>query len=130
MGDAESRAAIEALVDAINRRDLRALERVFTQDVVLEWPQSGERINGEANRREIHERMPSLPTITPWRITGTGAHWVLEAAHDYCDGAPYFGVFVIETRGGLFARDTTYWSQPFPTPEWRAPWVERMDPTN
>jgi len=44
MSDAQSRATIDALVAAINARDHSALDRVFTEDVVLEWPQSGERI--------------------------------------------------------------------------------------
>ena len=52
MSDAPHPAAIDALVAAINARDLEALDRVFTEDVVMEWPQSGERIRGGENRRE------------------------------------------------------------------------------
>ena len=26
----------------------------------------------------------------------------------------------------LIAREIAYWLKPFPAPEWRAPWVERM----
>lgn len=59
MSDAKNRAAIDALVTAINTRDLNALDKVFTEDVVMEWPQSGERIRGEKNRREIYSRFPS-----------------------------------------------------------------------
>ena len=44
MSEATSRAVIDALVTAINARDLQALDDVFTEDVVMEWPQSGERI--------------------------------------------------------------------------------------
>jgi hypothetical protein len=29
-------------------------------------------------------------------------------------------------RDGLVAKETAYWTKPFPAPEWRAPWVERM----
>ena len=79
MSEAANRATIDALVAAINARDLRALDAVFTHDVVLEWPQSGERIVGQENRREIYGRFPSLLAVSP-----------------------------------------------FPAPEWRAPWVERM----
>jgi ketosteroid isomerase-like protein len=127
MSDDERRVTIEAFVTAMNAHDLDALATLYTDDVILEWPQSGERIRGEANRREVYERFPSLPTITPTRVTGSGDHWVLEAALDYGDGAPYLGVFVLELRGERVARSVTYWSQPFPAPEWRAPWVERMD---
>ncbi len=126
MSEARNRAAIEALVMAINGRDLAALDKVFTEDVVLEWPQSGERIRGGRNRREIYSRFPALPRVTPRRVSGSGDAWVLEAMLDYGDGEPYQCVFVFEMRGGLIARETGYWSKPFPAPEWRAPWVERL----
>jgi ketosteroid isomerase-like protein len=126
MSKAKNRATIEALVAAINGRDHEALDKVFTEDVAMEWPQSGERINGGQNRREIYSRFPSLPKVTPRRITGSGDVWVLEANLDYGDGEPYQCVFVFEMRGGLIAKEVAYWTKPFPAPAWRAPWVERM----
>jgi ketosteroid isomerase-like protein len=126
MDDAGNRRAIQALVAALNAGDRVALDGVFTEDVVLEWPQSGERIRGGQQRREIYSRFPSLPKVTPRRVTGSGDLWVLEAGLDYGDGEPYLCVFVFEMRDGLIAKETAYWSKPFPAPEWRAPWVERM----
>jgi ketosteroid isomerase-like protein len=126
MSETRNRATIDALVAAINRRDLAALDRVFTEDVVMDWPQSGERINGGQNRRAIYSRFPSLPQVTPRRMTGSGDVWVLEANLDYGDGEPYKCVFVFEMRDGLIAKEIAYWAKPFPAPEWRAPWVERM----
>src|SRR5438067_13184505 len=61
MSEARNRAAIDALVAAINARNLGALDKVFTEDIIMEWPQSGERIRGGSNRREIYSRFPSLP---------------------------------------------------------------------
>jgi ketosteroid isomerase-like protein len=58
MSKAKNRATIEALVAALNGRDHEVLDKVFTEDVVMEWPQSGERINGGQNRREIYARFP------------------------------------------------------------------------
>ena len=52
--------------------DRAALDTVFSDDVIMEWPQSGERIRGARNRREIYGRFPSLPTITPRRLIGEG----------------------------------------------------------
>jgi hypothetical protein len=52
--------------------------------------------------------------------------WVLEANLDYGDGEPYRCVFIFHMRDGLIAKETAHWSKPFPAPEWRAPWVERM----
>lgn len=126
MNESPNCATIEALVAAINARDLEALDKVFTQDVVMDWPQSGERIRGEKNRREIYARFPSLPRATPRRLVGSGDVWVLEASLDYGDGDPYQAIFIFEMRDGLIARETAYWSKPFPAPDWRAAWVERM----
>ncbi|HEY7635606.1 MAG TPA: nuclear transport factor 2 family protein [Gemmatimonadales bacterium] len=126
MSEARNLAVIEALVAAINARDLAALDKVFTDDVILEWPQSGERIRGAQNRREIYSRFPSLPKVSPRRITGGGDVWVLEASLDYGDGDPYQGVFIFQMRNGRIAREIAYWSKPFPAPEWRSAWVERM----
>jgi ketosteroid isomerase-like protein len=126
MSEARSRATIEALVTAINARDLRALDKVFTEDIVMEWPQSGERIRGGKNRREIYSRFPVLPKVTPRRTTGSGDNWVLEASLDYGDGDPYQAVFIFQMRDGQIAREIAYWSKPFPAPEWRAPWIEQM----
>jgi ketosteroid isomerase-like protein len=126
MNESRNRATIEALVAAINARDLDALDKVFTRDVVMDWPQSGERIRGEKNRREIYSRFPSLPRATPRRLIGSGDVWVLEASLDYGDGDPYQAIFIFEMQDGLIARETAYWSKPFPAPDWRAAWVERM----
>jgi ketosteroid isomerase-like protein len=126
MNEATNRATLAALVDALNANDLEALDCVFAADIVMEWPQSAERIVGAQNRREVYSRFPSLPNATPRRITGSGDHWVVEASLDYGDDDPYQCVFVFEMRDGLIAKETGYWSKPFPAPDWRAPWVERM----
>jgi ketosteroid isomerase-like protein len=126
MNEQINRATVDALVAAINGRDLEAFDKVFTDDIVMDWPQSGERVNGGHNRREIYGRFPSLPHVTPRRLTGSGDLWVLEAGLDYGDGDPFQCVFVFEMRDGLIAKETAYWAKPFPAPDWRAAWVERM----
>jgi hypothetical protein len=126
MSDAKNRATIDVFVSAINARDLVALDKAFTDDVVMEWPQSGERICGGLNRREVYSRFPSLPKASVRRVVGAGDVWVLEAKLDYGDGEPFDCVLIFEMRGGLIAKETAYWSKPFPAPDWRAPWVERI----
>jgi hypothetical protein len=123
MSDHRNRTAIAALGAAINAKNVDAFANHFTEDAVIEWPQSGERILGRANLHAIYSRAPGLPTVTPRALTGSGTVWVLEAALDYGDGDPYQCVFLFEMRDGLIAKETAYWSKPFPAPEWRAPWV-------
>jgi len=124
----ENERTARAFVAVMNARDLEALNELFTEDVVLEWPQSNERIVGNANRREIYNRFPALPTVTNPRVVGEGDLMVLEADLDYGDGNPYQTVFVFRMRDGLIAGETAYWTQPFPAAEWRAEWVEPIHP--
>ena len=126
MNDDKNRETLEALVAALNAGDRDALDKVFAEDIVMEYPQSRERIVGGENRREVYRRFESLPQVTPRRMLGNGDLWVLEASLDYGDGEPYDCVFVFEMRDGLIVRETGYWSKPFPAPDWRAPWVERI----
>jgi hypothetical protein len=102
------------------------MDDVFHDDAVIEWPQSGERIVGAKGRRAIYGSFPQLPSISPRRLTGEGDLWVLEADLDYGDGDPYQTVFIFELRDGLIVKETAYWSKPFPAPEWRSQWVERI----
>ena len=120
------RDTVEALIATLNAGDVDGMDAVFHEDAVMEWPLSGERIVGGDNRRGVYRAFPQLPKITPRRIVGEGDVWVAEATLDYGDGAEYQTVFVFELRDGKIAKETAYWSQPFPAPEWRAAWVERM----
>ena len=125
MSDQQNQATIETLIRAINANDREAMAALFTDDVIMDFPQSGERIRGADNRKEIYQRFPSLPKVKKRQLRGAGDLWVLEADMDY-DGDPYQSVFVFEMRMGLIARETAYWSKPFPAPDWRAQWVEQI----
>ncbi|MDF2750259.1 MAG: nuclear transport factor 2 family protein, partial [Gaiellaceae bacterium] len=118
---------VERLVRALNEHDLDAFDAQFHEDSIIDYPQSGERIVGRANRRAIYEAFPRLPTVTPTTISSAGDLAVLEAAFDYGDGAPWLAVIVFELRDGRIVRERAYWAQPFAAAEWRADWVERID---
>ena len=64
--------------------------------------------------------------VVAGQARNSGDVWALEASLDYGDGDPYLCVFVFEMRGGRIAKEVAYWSKPFPAPEWRAPFVERL----
>ena len=57
-------------------------------------------------------------------MTSSGDVVVLEADLDYGNDQ-FRTVFIFEFRDGRVASQTTYWSKPFPTAEWRSRWVER-----
>ena len=120
------RDVVEALIATLNAGEVAGMDPVFHDDAVIDWPQSGERIVGADNRRAIYGAFPQLPHISPRRITGEGDLWVVEADLDYGDGDLYQTVFVFELRGDRIVRETAYWTKPFPAPEWRSAWVERI----
>lgn len=115
-----------ALIATLNAGDVAGMDDLFHEDAVMEWPQSGERIVGGDNRRAIYGSFPQLPSIALRRLVGDGDLWVAQADLDYGDGDPYQSVFVFELRDGRIAQETAYWTKPFPAPDWRAQWVERM----
>jgi ketosteroid isomerase-like protein len=122
------RQVVERLIATINAKNVDGMDELFHDDAVMDWPQSGERIVGAENRRGVYHAFPALPTITPRRMTGDEDLVVAEATLDYGDGAVFQTVFIFELRDGKIAKETAYWSQPFPAPDWRAEWVERTEP--
>lgn len=116
-------AVIERLIACINDRDIAVMDELFHDDATMDWPQSRERVRGAENRRAIYRSFPQLPTITPRRMLSAGDIVVAEATLDY-GGPTYETVFIFELRDGRIAKETAYWSEAFPAPEWRAAWVE------
>ena len=134
MGNNE--AVVEQFRAAIESGDLGEFARVMrahsTDDYVQEWPQSGERIRGREASIKLDEGYSAATGMTPTlklrRITGGGDVYVVEATIDYGDGTPVSFVSIAEFRDGKLFKATEYFANPFPAPEWRAGFVERMDP--
>jgi len=93
------------------------------------WPQSGEVVPSSANYLTVRSRRPEgAPRVVPGRHGGSGDCWWGEAVVHYADGSRWLGITVFELRDGLIFRERVYFGPPFPAPEWRAPWVERIEP--
>lgn len=117
---------INSLIKSINDKNLGAMDNLFSEEVVLEWPQSGERIVGNSNRREIYNRFPYLPSVKPFRFKDIGNLLILEAELIYENNDKYLCVFIFELENGLITKEIAYWSKAFPAPEWRKTWVEKI----
>jgi hypothetical protein len=124
MTEAANLQTVERLIEGLNTRDLGLFHAQFHEDSVMEYPQSGERIVGGANRRGVYGAFPGLPRVSPSRMHAAGDLVVVEARLDYDDGADWRGVFIFELRDGLIAKETAYFTQPFEPAGWRAQWVE------
>jgi ketosteroid isomerase-like protein len=123
--DAATRRELERHWAACDAGDQDAVHEIYLDDVVVEWPQSGERIRGRANLQALRENHPSELRFSTRRILGGGDLWITEYVITY-DGSPVHTVSIMEFRDGKVSRETHYFADPFEPPEWRARWVERM----
>jgi ketosteroid isomerase-like protein len=127
MDEQDAGQLAQALWEAMGAEDWEAVAGYVHEDFVQEWPQSGERIVGRDNAIAINRHFPGgLPTMKFRRTVSAGPLAVLQVELTYADGSRYLGVSVIELRDGKIARETDYFAQPFPAPQWRAQWVEKM----
>jgi ketosteroid isomerase-like protein len=124
--DQEIRAALDQHWAASDANDFETELRIYHEDAVLDYPQSGERTRGRRNIQNQRASQPSNKRFTVRRIIGGGDLWVTELILTY-DGKPSHTVSIMEFRGDKVARETQYFADPFPAPAWRAQLVERMD---
>jgi ketosteroid isomerase-like protein len=109
-----------------------AMDDIASDDLVQEWPQSGERIRGKDNLKRINENYSGATGTTPKaklrRISGEGDIRTIEMTIDYGDGTPVSYVGIAEFKDGKLAKMTEYFANPFEAPAWRADFVEKMEP--
>jgi hypothetical protein len=124
MDEEANRQTVQNVIDAINKRDLDQFHTQFAAEAIMEYPQSGERIPGDANRRAVYAATPSLPTLKPRRIIATGD--IVVAELDYHSSDDYMAVFMFRLREAKIIYQIAYWTQPIPAPDWRTQWVEYL----
>ncbi len=124
--DQAIRAALDQHWAASDASDFETEHRIYLEDAVLDYPQSGERTRGRSNIQHQRASQPNKKRFTVQRIVGSGDLWVTEFILSY-DGKPSYTVSIMEFKGEKVARETQYFADPFPAPPWRAQWVERMD---
>ena len=124
--DEQIRAALDQHWAASNANDFETEHRIYLEDAVLEYPQSGERTRGRSNIQDQRASQPNKKRFSIRRIVGSGALWVTEFVLTY-DSKPSHTVSIMEFKGDKVARETQYFADPFVAPAFRAQWVERMD---
>jgi len=125
MEDQEFRAALERHWAASDAGDFEVEHRIYRQDAVLDYPQSGERIRGRHHIQASRFAQPSRKRFTVRRIVGGGDLWVSELVISY-DERPSHTVSIMELEDGEVVRETQYFSEPFEPGPSRARWVEPM----
>lgn len=124
MDDEQIRAALERHWSDINDQDV--VHEIYHPDVVLEFPQGGERLVGLANVRAMREAYPAVLDLTIKRIRGQGELWVAEHVITYDGATSLHTMSILEFRDGRITRETIYFGEPWDAPAWRAQWVAPM----
>jgi len=125
MDDQQIRAALDQHWAASDAGDFETEHRIYQEDAVLEYPQSGERIRGRENIQKSRMVQPNKKRFTIRRVIGNGNLWVTEFILSY-DDRPSYTVSIMEFQGDKVARETQYFADPFAPGASRASLVERM----
>ena len=124
MDDQEIRSALERHWSDIN--DQAVVHEIYHEDVVLEFPQGGERLLGLVNVRGMRESYPAHLTAAIQRMRGGGDLWVTELLLTYDGQRPTHAVNIMEFRDGKVAHETIYFGEPWEAPAWRSQWAEAI----
>ena len=125
MDNQEIRATLDRHWKATVALDIDKAHEIYHDDVIVEFPQSGERISSERNLYELRAHYPAKVTFKIHRVLGEGNLWVTELVITY-DGRPVNVVTIMEFKDGKVVHETHYYADPFEPPEWRSQWVERI----
>ena len=105
--------------------DVETEHQIYDDNVLCDYPQSGEKILGRRNLQALRGHHPGKPSgFKIRRIVGAGDLWITEYVINY-GTAPWQTVSIMEFQNGKVIHETQYFCEPFQAPAWRAQWVEK-----
>ncbi|MGF6311930.1 hypothetical protein ABIB82_006013 [Bradyrhizobium sp. i1.8.4] len=129
MDDRAVRMALQRHWEASDTSDFEREHRIYREDAVLDYPQSGERIRGRRNIQQSRTVQPNRKRFTIQRMIGGGDLWITEYILTY-DDRPSYVVSIMEFRDGLVVHETQYFADRFEPSSSRAHLVERVGGTS
>ena len=124
-GDLAHRALVERFFAAQERGDVEELTALMDDDMLMTWPQSGERFRGRDNVLAAMAAVADKPEFAGEpRLVGSGSVWVLMVPLRYADEVLHYTA-VVEVEDGRIRRGTGFWGAPFPAQAARVPFVDR-----
>ncbi|GGH00735.1 nuclear transport factor 2 family protein [Silvibacterium dinghuense] len=121
------RDALEAHWRASAAGDAIAEHDIYDDDVICDYPQSGERIFGRSHLQALRSHHPGkLSGFQVKRMLGRGDLWITEYTILY-QGHPAYTVSIMEFRDGKVVHETQYFAEPFEAPAWRSQWVQKAE---
>lgn len=119
---------VREMWDRMQARDWPGVGALLSDDLIVEWPVSGERIVGRENFVSINAEYPEGWTIEVLRIVADGEEVVseVEVPHDTMGVHRVASFWTV--RGGKIVRGREYWTEPGsdPAPAWRAGLVQPL----
>ena len=105
--------------------DLEAEHEIYDDNVLCEYPQSGEKIRGRRNLQALRGHHPGKPSgFLIRRIVGINDLWVTEYVINYKTSVVQT-ISMMEFEDGRVIHETQYFAEPFEAPAWRSQWVEK-----
>jgi hypothetical protein len=118
-------ATIGMFLEAVERGDTDAMASLVHPDLVMHWPQSGERFRGVENALGALNAQTEKPEIAGEpRVVGAGDVWVMMMPLRYGEEIHHY-VGVFELDGAKIRRTTEFFGAPFPAQEFRAQFTDR-----
>jgi hypothetical protein len=121
----DKRAMLERHWSVSGADDPDTVSAIYDSEVIVDYPQSSERVRGAANLTALRQIYPAKLTFDVRRISGRDDLWVTEYVIEY-DGKPTHTVSIMEFRADKVVHETLYFGDPFDPPAWRAHLVEQM----
>lgn len=123
--DRANREVVERFFAASERGDFDELGMLVDDEMIMAWPQSGERFLGRTNVLAAMGAVEVKPEFAGEpQLIGSGSLWVLMVPLRYGEDIFQY-VAVIELEGGRILRATGYWGAPFSAQAARAPYADR-----
>lgn len=122
----KSKEIVLAYWSAMQTNDFASAAEWLSEGIVIDWPQSRERIRGRANFTAFNETYPAAGRwrFTLDRILAEGNEVVTDVV--ITDGKVIArALSFVTVENGTIARITEYWPEDYPAPDWRTALVER-----
>lgn len=119
---------VRELWDRIQARDWAGVGELLADDLVVEWPVSGERMVGRANFVSINAEYPEGWAIKVLRIVADGEVVVSEVEVPHETMGIHRVASFWTVRDGKIVDGREYWTElgSDPAPAWRAAYVQRI----
>ena len=126
---AKAVALVEKYWELMKTNDFRSVGSVLSDEFVLDWPQSNERIRGRDNFATMNEAYPAHGRwrFTVNRIVGNDSEAVSDVS--VTDGVQKArAISFFSTRAEEIVKMVEFWPEPFPARDDRKHLVEKIEP--